>query len=200
LSSRVAPAIIRATRIDATLLTDMHTTHNPEQIMQIAEATVRAAEHRARLFFAIRLPEAVIDFSLRGRCAGQARVERNAKTFLRINLKLLTENFEDFLEQTIPHEVAHLVVNWQARKKRQRPRPHGPEWQLVMQDCYGLQSVRCHAYQTTSARIVPRNFLYRCDCREHHLTSIMHNRMSHRYKALCKSCKTPLKFVIQLAR
>jgi len=195
LSSRVAPAIIHAT-----LLTDMHTTYNPEKIMQIAEAAVRAAEHRARLFYAIRLPEAVIDFSLRGRCAGQARVERSGKTFLRINLKLLTENLDDFLKQTIPHEVSHLVVNWQARKKRQRPRPHGPEWQDVMLDCYVLQPARCHAYQTTPARFVPRNFLYRCDCREHRLTSIMHNRMSRRYKALCKSCKTPLKFVIQLTR
>ena len=178
----------------------MNTNHNPEKIMQLADAAVRAAEHRARQFYSIRLPDAKIDFSLRGRCAGQARVERNGETFLRINLKLLSENAGDFLQQTIPHEVAHLVVNWQARKKRKRPRPHGSEWRNVMQDCYRLQPERCHAYQTTPARCVPRNYLYRCDCREHHLTSIMHNRVSHRYKALCKSCKTPLKFVIQLAR
>jgi len=177
----------------------MHTTHNSEKIKQFAEAAVRAAENRARALYAIRLPEAVIDFTLRGRCAGQARVERNGRTFLRINLELLTNNLDDFLKQTIPHEVGHLVVNWQARKKRQRPRPHGPEWQSVMRDCYNLQPVRCHTYQTTPSRIVPRNFLYRCNCREHRLTSIMHNRMSRRYRALCKSCKTHLRFVAKLA-
>jgi SprT protein len=181
-------------------LADMHTTLTPGQIKQLAVQAVRAAEQRAREYYAIRLPEAVIDFSLRGRCAGQAKVERSGATSLRINLKLLTENLADFLAQTIPHEVSHLVINWQARKKRQRPRPHGPEWQLVMQNCYGLQPVRCHTYQTSPARCVPRNFLYRCNCREHRLTSIMHNKLSQRYNALCKSCRTQLKFVAELAR
>ena len=168
--------------------------------MQLAIQAVRDAEQRARDFYAIRLPDAVIDFSLRGRCAGQARVERCGTTTLRINLELLTNNLADFLTQTIPHEVSHLVINWQAREKKQRPRPHGPEWQLVMQNCYGLQPVRCHSYHTRPARCVPRNYLYRCDCREHRLTSIMHKKLSKRYNALCKSCRTQLKFVAELAR
>jgi SprT protein len=181
-------------------MADLFSTHSPEKIMQLAIDAVRAAEQRARDYYAIRLPEAIIDFSLRGRCAGQARVEYSGATFLRINLGLLTENLPDFLQQTIPHEVSHLVINWQARKKSKRPRPHGPEWQSVMQNCYGLQPVRCHAYHTTPARFVPRKFLYHCKCREHRLTSIMHKRMSPRYKALCKSCMTQLKFVAELAR
>lgn len=166
--------------------------------MRRATKAVRAAEQRARDCYAIRLPEAVIDFSLRGRCAGQARVGRDGATLLRLNLTLLTENLADFLEQTIPHEVAHLVVNWQARQKHRRPRPHGPEWQLVMQNCYGLPPARCHTYRTTPARIVPRNILYRCGCREHRLTAIMHKRLSLSHEALCKSCRTQLKFVAVL--
>lgn len=178
----------------------MHATQTPDQIKQLAVQAVRAAEQRARDFYDIPLPEAVIDFSLRGRCAGQAKVEPCGATALRINLKLLTENLADFLAQTIPHEVSHLVINWQARQTRQRPRPHGPEWQQVMQNCYGLQPVRCHTYHTSPARCVPRNFLYRCSCREHRLTSIMHNKLAKRYQALCKSCRTQLKFVAELAR
>ncbi len=165
-----------------------------------AEATVRQAETCARNFYGIKLPDAVIDFSLRGRCAGQARVERNGETCLRINQQLLAENLDDFLSKTIPHEVAHLIVNWQARKKRQRPRPHGPEWQAVMQNCFNLEPKRCHSYQTTPARIVPRPFLYSCNCREHLLTSIMHNKISRSYQALCKACKTPLSFVTRQKR
>jgi len=187
------------TDIDATRLADMPTTQSPEQIMHLAVQAVRAAEQRARDFYAIPLPEAVVDFSLRGRCAGQAKVERCGATSLRINLKLLAENLADFLSQTIPHEVSHLIINWQTRHKKQCPRPHGPEWQMVMQNCYGLQPVRCHTYQTRPARCVPRNFLYRCKCREHHLTSIMHKKLSKSHKALCKSCRTQLKFVAKLA-
>lgn len=164
-------------------------------ILQQAEAAVRLAEERARNFYSIKLPDALIDFSLRGRCAGQARVNCNGETCLRINQQLLAENLDDFLRNTIPHEVAHLVVNWQARQKDPRPRPHGPEWQAVMQCCFNLEAKRCHRYQTTPARIVPRPFLYRCNCRQHLLTSIMHNRISRSYQALCKACRTQLKFV-----
>lgn len=168
-------------------------------ILRQAKTAVRNAEKHARLFYGIKLPDAVVDFSLRGRCAGQAKINRSGETSLRINQQLLKENFEDFMINTIPHEVAHLVVNWQSRNNRQRPRPHGPEWQAVMQDCFNLEPRRCHDYQTSPARIVPRAFLYSCSCREHHLTSIMHNKISRSYQALCKVCRTPLKFVAQQA-
>lgn len=166
-----------------------------KNLRSLAEAAVREAEARVRRHFKITLPESTIDFSLRGRCAGQAKITHKGEASLRINLQLLAENLEDFLKQTIPHEVAHLAVNWQARKQRIRPRPHGPEWQAVMRDCFGLEPIRCHSYQTTAARVVPRNFLYRCNCREHRLTSIMHKRISSCYQALCKKCKTTLNFV-----
>jgi SprT protein len=165
------------------------------ELEQQAETAVRCAEMHACAFYGIDLPTASIDFSLRGRCAGQACIARNGQVSLRINRQLLAENLDDFLNQTIPHEVAHLVVNWPYRKKRQRPQPHGLEWQAVMQNCFGLEPKRCHSYQTTPARIVPRLFLYRCNCREHKLTSIMHNKIHRSVHALCKACKTPLKFM-----
>jgi SprT protein len=165
------------------------------ELQEKALAAVRRAERRARVFYAIELPEASIDFSLRGRCAGQAVVERTGATRLRINLQLLRENLDDYLIQTVPHEISHLVVNWQARNKRSKPRPHGTEWQAVMRDCFGLEAKRCHSYRTTPARVVPRPFLYACSCREHLLTSIMHNKIGLSYQALCKACRTPLQFI-----
>jgi SprT protein len=162
-----------------------------EETVRIA---VRRAEKRACAFYGLALPAATIDFSLRGRCAGQARIERDGQTCLRINRQLLVENRDDFLSSTIPHEVAHLVVNWPYRNRRLRPRPHGPEWQAVMRDCFGLEPARCHNYRTTPARVVPRSFLYICSCREHRLTSIMHKRIV-RSQAFCTACRTPLRFV-----
>lgn len=166
-----------------------------KDLQQQAITAVRQAENLARRFYGLDLPEAIIDFSLRGRCAGQACVEHNGRTKLRINLQLLADNLDDFLRQTVPHEVAHLVVYWQARKGRTKLPPHGTEWRVVMQNCFGLEPKRCHNYQTTPARVVPRPFLYNCSCRQHHLTSIMHNRISRQSHALCRSCKTPLKFI-----
>jgi SprT protein len=171
-----------------------------EKLRQQAETAVRKAENRARSFYGLKLPEAAIDFSLRGRCAGQAKIDRSGSTCLRINLQLLAENRDDFLLQTIPHEVSHLVVNWQVRNQRQRPRPHGPEWQRVMQECFGLAPTRCHNYKTSPARVVLRPFVYRCNCREHHLTGLMHNRIACSYQALCKDCRSPIQFVAKQAR
>ena len=165
------------------------------ELQKKAVTGVRRAERQAQEFYSIKLPEASIDFSLRGRCAGQAIIEQTGATCLRINLQLLRENLEDYLVQTIPHEVSHLVVNWQARKKRLKPRPHGTEWQAIMRDCFGLEAIRCHSYKTTPARVVPRPFLYACSCREHRLTSIMHNKIGLSYQALCKACRKPLQFI-----
>lgn len=162
---------------------------------QAVTAAVRQAEQQARDRYGLDLPAACIEFSLRGRCAGQARVERNGRTCLRFNRQLLRENRDDFLHTTVPHEVAHLVVNWPYRKRSRRPRPHGQEWQTVMRDCFGLVPRRCHSYRTTPARIVPRPFLYTCNCREHRLTSIMHQRITQSSQALCRICRTPLRFV-----
>ena len=64
-----------------------------------------------------------------------------------------------------------------------------------MRNCFDLEAKRCHSYRTTPARIVPRPFLYACSCREHRLTSIMHNKIGLSYQALCKACRTPLQFV-----
>ena len=33
------------------------------------------------------------------------------------------------IQQTIPHEIAHLVIDWYLPKVRE---PHGPEWMGVM--------------------------------------------------------------------
>jgi SprT protein len=164
------------------------------ELQAAAEQAVRRAEARARAHYAIDLPDAVIDLSLRGRCAGQARLERST-TLLRFNLQLLSENRGDFLAVTIPHEVAHLVVLWRSRGSRRRPKPHGVEWQSVMRNCFGLVPQRCHDYATVAARVVPHCFIYRCSCREHHLTSIIHNRIRRGPGALCRSCHTLLVFI-----
>jgi SprT protein len=161
----------------------------------LVKQTIRKFQDKARQHYQLDFPDAEIDFSLRGRCAGQAQLTASGKTRLRINLQLLNENLDDFLRQTIPHEIAHLVVLWQTRKARKKPKPHGPEWQRVMRDCFELKPIRCHSYQTKPARVVPRPYLYRCNCQQHMMTSIMHKRLTKKFQALCKQCRKPLKFI-----
>lgn len=154
----------------------------------ISRAVTRLADHTG-----VQLPAILVDFTLRGRCAGQARVSRD-RLEVRVNREILEHHREEYLAETIPHEVAHLHVLWCHRARRHKPRPHGPEWQALMRDCFQLEPKRCHDYPARPARNVPRKHLYRCACREHRLTSIMHNRIRRVGGAACRSCRTPLSY------
>ena len=141
----------------------------------------------------VDLPCIHLDFGLRGHAAGQARIA-NGQLEIRLNMCLLKGYTDEYLRTTIPHEVAHLYVFWQSRLLLVRPKPHGPQWQAVMQECFGLPPKRCHDYVTRPARNVRRNFLYACQCREHRLTGIMHRKLCKNSHALCRDCGSHLRF------
>lgn len=163
-----------------------------QPLVVLAETAVRKAEQKARAFYQIDLPVSQLSFSLKGHCAGQATVDRFHQTYIRLNFDLLRDNTEPFLSETIPHEVAHLVVNLKAIRQGTRPRPHGSEWRKVMKECFGLEGHRCHNYPSSTARIVPRKYVYSCACRKHYFTAIMHKRLSNNRYAICKECHTQL--------
>lgn len=138
----------------------------------------------------IRMPVAEIRFDLRGRTAGQVRFCRGQPWVIRYNPVLLRENTDDFLTQTVPHEVAHLIA---FACHGPRIRPHGPEWRAVMK-YLGAEPQRCHRFDVTgvaSRRL--REFEYHCGCRNHVLSSIRHNRVLAGYTYLCRRCSAPLR-------
>ena len=100
----------------------------PEHLNARVEACYRQAEH----FFQRSFPRPTVSFRLRGQKAGVAHLDEN---LLRFNPQLYRENREHFLEQTVAHEVAHLIAH---QLFGPRIRPHGEEWQLIMRGIYGL--------------------------------------------------------------
>ena len=89
----------------------------------------------------LRLKYPTVRFSLRGTTAGKAWWDRN---LIEYSPSLLAGNVEDFLRQTVRHEVAHLGARakWGASIK-----PHGKEWCSC---CWhlGIPATRCHSYDT----------------------------------------------------
>ena len=61
---------------------------------------------------------------------------------IQLNEQLCKENTEDFMNDTIPHEVAHLVAY-----KVFGDDGHGEGWRSVMR-ALGLNPTRCHDYNT----------------------------------------------------
>lgn len=119
-------------------------------------------------------------FDLRGRCAGQARLQDWS---VRLNLSLLLRHGEAFIEQTVPHEIAHLVAH---ALHGPGIRPHGPQWRAVMALLKAPAQV-CHSYATAPARRV-KQYDYVCPCRPHRLGSVRHRRARAGQRYLCRRC------------
>lgn len=150
-----------------------------------------AAEH----FFQRSFPRPTVSFRLRGQKAGVAHLDEN---LLRFNPQLYRENREHFLEQTVAHEVAHLIAH---QLFGPRIRPHGEEWQLIMRGIYGLPPDRCHTYAVK--RRATTRYLYRCHCPEHNdfpFSPQRHTLVAKGRRYYCRRCKATLVFTGEVLR
>lgn len=152
-----------------------------------ATEITQALLQRACTHFRLKLPAVEIRFDLRGKAAGMVRFSVNgAPAIIRYNRAMLEQHHDDFLRETVPHEVAHVIV---AARYRRRKAPHGAEWRSVMA-FFGAEPRRCHQFPVDdqSARRLAR-FSYTCACREHQLTTIRHNRIiSGQQRYYCRHC------------
>ena len=157
-------------------------------IENLARQKLAELRAKAREFYGVEIdPE--ISFDLMGMAAGQANYRKNK---IRLNRELLEKYKSDFIEQTVPHEYAHLVAY---RKFGNRIRPHGKEWRWIMQ-ALGAEPRRTHNYRVSPARKC-RRFTYQCNCpgKDYQLTSIRHNRIKKGNHYFCSKCKGQLIFV-----
>lgn len=141
------------------------------------------------------MPRPTVAFDLRGRAAGEASMKQTASGLvlrhLRINADLLQKNTAEVVEQTVPHEVAHLLT-WHYFGKVD---PHGDEWARVMRSL-GREPNRLHSMEVEPARVEKREFIYRCACKQHELTLRRHKKVLLGKNSYgCPSCNQVLRFV-----
>ena len=125
-------------------------------------------------------------FNQRGRAAGTAHLHRN---WLKLNPILFLQNRSEFFEQVIPHEVAHLITFQFYGKVR----PHGQEWQAVMQCVFKKDAVTTHSFNIDD--VIGKLFMYACECQSHKLTIRRHNKVLKGERYLCRRCKSSLKAI-----
>lgn len=157
-----------------------------KEILQRLEACYQQAEeHFARPF---RRPEVRLD--LRGQKAGVAYLDRH---LLRFNAGMYARHQADFLQQTVPHEAAHLIAH---SLYGRHIRPHGAEWQGIMRDVFNLPAQRCHNYSLPARRTT--EYLYRCACPDLvHFTPQRHRWVLKGRRYQCLRCSQPLHFTGQ---
>ena len=151
-------------------------------------ARVEACYQQAELFFKRPFTRPQVSFKLRGQKAGVAHLTENK---LRFNPQLYHENQEDFLRQTVAHEVAHLIAHQLFGLSIQ---PHGEEWQLIMRGVYELPPDRCHTYEVKRRQVT--RYIYRCPCADSDFpfSSQRHGMVAQGRRYLCRRCRQTLVF------
>lgn len=153
-------------------------------LQQTVIAKVESCIHQANRHLNQHFPLPVVNFKQRGKIAGSARLQGWE---VRFNPVLLAENPQAFLDEVIPHEVAHLVVF----KLFGRVRPHGREWQGVMHNVFGVAPRTTHSFDISSVQ--GQTFIYRCQCSEHQMTVRRHNKIVRGQAVYhCRRCGSQL--------
>lgn len=159
----------------------------PESIQrQICECLYRYSRLAERHFQrAFPLPRLVIH--KKGAVAGTAHPQHYT---IKLNGQLLMEHHDAFIEEVVPHELAHLLVY----TVYGRVRPHGKEWQTLMQSVFNLPAKRTHTFINSALQTtrVP----YQCACQIHYLSSVRHHRVCRQHAQYhCLQCKQKLTVV-----
>lgn len=158
----------------------------PELKMQVLRQLKRNLA-QAESYFKRTFPMPSISYAVKGKKAGVAYLQTNE---IRLNPVLLAENGAAFVEQVVPHELAHLLVF----QLFGRVSPHGKEWKAMMEEVLGVPAETYHCFDTAS---VEKQFPYQCACQTHQLSIRRHNAILRRQRTyLCKHCHQPLKALV----
>lgn len=141
---------------------------------------------RAAQIVSKAIPMLPVTFDLTGRACGMYRVTGRVPE-IRYNPYIFAKYFADNLAVTVPHEVAHYVVD--RLYGRHKCRPHGAQWQALMES-FGVDASRTANYDLSGIPLrTQRQFAYHCGCRRHLLSTRRHRKVM-RGESLyqCRNC------------
>lgn len=156
------------------------------QVIAKTEACIGlATEH-----YGLQLKPIQVLFDIKGSAWGYY-VRKHKQQLIRYNPWLFARHFTEGLNDTVPHEVAHYIVDMRYRR---RCKPHGPEWREVMQ-FFGIEKPRATAHYRLDGIPVrrQRRHVYYCDCQAHEISSTRHYRIQRGIKYACRRCGSHLR-------
>ncbi len=139
-----------------------------------------------------------VKLDLQGLSAGKADIN---KGIIRLNYDFYKQYPEIMVNEILVHEYAHLIAYAIDSKCGNKHSPHGKTWKYVMSKL-GVAPRRTHSLDISKTYVRKMSyFLYRCQCSEHQLSAIRHNRAQksgNKFYYKCKCCGTPLTFIKSL--
>ena len=136
--------------------------------------------------FDLNLKYPMITFDLNTTGAGKSLGVEHA---IKFNPYFLVQNSDEFLKNTVPHEVAHLV-----EFVKYNTMGHGRQWKHIMW-LFGVENCeRCHHYDTVGLEVVKKNIQkikYECKCGILLISKRRHNKIvKEDMMYRCKKCGT----------
>ncbi len=136
-------------------------------------------------------------FDLKGKTAGMYRVKRlpsqvlgvpsSVVRHIRFNPWIFAKYSDDSWHNTIPHEVAHYIVD--CLYGLGAVKPHGSQWQSVMAGFGAVASVRARYDLTGIPMRKVKHYPYQCLCRRVDLSSYRHNKIQRGVQSYrCRDC------------
>lgn len=153
-----------------------HLTENQKLAIEKVEALIRKSNEIFKI--SMRIPH--VRFDLKGTTGGYAHYQEWA---IRLNVQALEDFREEMIENTIPHEVAHLVA---FELYGAGIAPHGWEWQRIAR-ILGCDASRCHSMPLEKAKKT-RKFLYVCMCQKHQVGLNVHRKIQAGQYRVCDTC------------
>jgi len=157
-----------------------------QQVVQQTLHFIQSAEK----IFKQTFPPLPVHFDLPGRTAGMYKVV-GRRGCIRYNPWIFAKYFEQNLSATVPHEVAHFVVD-QVYGLR-RVKPHGLEWQDVMAQFGADAGVTFDLNLDGIPQRRQGRHRYQCPCQTHNVSTTRHNRVQRSNCVYhCLRCRGPL--------
>lgn len=138
--------------------------HIPNEIKQRVNERIERDIEVAEKHFGIKIKFPNVVYKKRGTVAG---VAKHYMWEIDLNPVLLMENLDEMINDTVPHELAHLIdyqlhpenfasgritMTRSGRYRREKRSVHGPTWKNIM-IVLGVDPSRTHNMDTTNSRV-----------------------------------------------
>jgi len=110
------------------------------------------------------------------------------KMLIRLSPRLFARASEKEQEETIAHEMAHLVAEY---KFGSRISPHGGEWQACMLRA-GYEPSRCHTVDRSGLSRTYKTCTTYCGCGKHMVTPKKYAKILKGIEYRCRACRVLL--------
>lgn len=158
----------------------------PSEDKQQLSARLNELYVEAEAYFNCLIERPLLTFRRSGKHAGTAFLQQN-----RINLNpvLYLHNKVAFLNDVLPHEVSHLL----SYQFYGPVKPHGREWQTIMQQVFRCAPNTTHNFDLAPLKL--KSFTYQCICGEIELSTRRHHAILNQQRTyICKRCKQALTY------